>query len=286
MKSSNIEVNRHSYSAAEAAEYDKIIAPRYSARIGKALLDKVAQDPNATVLDLACHTGSLTLEILKRLGPRGRIIALERDPELLAIARHKAQHELGRRVFFAGATPCNEWRFEDGVFSTVVGNLAFEDMAEPQATMQAVHRVLAPQGRILFTRLLHGSFQEMLDMFDEVALATNEQRVSQRIKTVRERYLSENAAVEVAQNTGFERLTLQSAEFALRFATATDLLSDPLVQRVVMPEWQWISDASPDSRRFFEQTQHALETYFSGQSIPLTIRYGLLEGSRPDLMPG
>lgn len=282
MSDSSVHINRHGYSATDAAEYDKVIASRYSTRIGRALLDKFTEEPNETVLDLSCHTGSVTLDILHRLGPKGRIVALESDPELLNVARHKARHELGKRVFFAAATSCDQWRFEDDVFSTVVGNLPFEDMADPKATMHAVRRVLAPAGRILLTRMLQGSFQEMLDMFHEVAMATNEQRVLQRISTIRDRYLSENAFVEFAQSVGFERVTLQSAEFALRFANATDLQADPLLQRIVLGEWQWISEAGSDPRRFLEQAQHAMETYFSGQSIPLTIRYGLLEGYLPD----
>ncbi|MCB9667808.1 MAG: methyltransferase domain-containing protein [Myxococcales bacterium] len=265
----------------EATEFDEAIDPRYTARIGKSIVEKLPGGSNETVLELACRTGTLTLEILRKLGPKGRIIAMDADPEMLDLARYKSRLETGKRVFFSTLLPVEQWRFEDGVFDTVIGNLPFDELADPTTVFEAVRRLLVPRGHVLLTRLLRQSFGEILDMFEEVAHARREERVFQRITTIRDRYLDEAHFQASFEALGFEHIVVETAEYTLSFSSATDVFLDPLIRAIAFKEWQWIGEASNDPAEFQHQVLHALETYFLGQHIAVTLRYGILSARCP-----
>lgn len=71
------------------------------------------------VLDIACGTGALTRLAAKSVGPQGRIVGLDLDSEMLAIAREIAHDPTGSapiewRMGDASALP-----FEDEFFDVV-----------------------------------------------------------------------------------------------------------------------------------------------------------------------
>lgn len=94
------------------------------------------------VLDVACGTGVLAREALRRVQPGGTVVGLDRNPGMLAVARRKAP-EVEWREGMAEALP-----FADGHFDAVVsqfGLMFFEDRVRALAEMW---RVLKPGGRL------------------------------------------------------------------------------------------------------------------------------------------
>ncbi|QQR89475.1 MAG: methyltransferase domain-containing protein [Myxococcales bacterium] len=268
-------------STLDAAEFDTLVAPRYILRIGASILDKIEAGSNESILDLACRTGSLTLELLKRLGPKARIIALESDPELLGIARSKAPKETGRRLFFGALSHPDQWRFEEEVFSTIVANLAFDELPSPEEDFRRIYRTLKNGGRIIVTRLCSGSFQEVLDMLRELSHEENNSRLTHRTETIAERYVNKEQFVDFFKALGFEISDVKEHEFSLSFDRPSDLFSDPVVRRVALQEWKWISEVSRDADTLFLNLEQRLKAYFEGQTIPLTLRFITLEAKKP-----
>src|SRR5262245_45641865 len=55
--------------------------------------------PGSTVLDLGCGPGTFTLELARRVGPSGRVIAADLQPAMLASVRQRvAGTEFQERV--------------------------------------------------------------------------------------------------------------------------------------------------------------------------------------------
>lgn len=76
----------------DARTYDRTSAPQQSwAADVLARLDGLA--PDATILDVGCGTGRVT-EALLELVPRGRVLAIDASPEMVALARRR----LGERA--------------------------------------------------------------------------------------------------------------------------------------------------------------------------------------------
>lgn len=71
----------------DAVTYDRISEPQQSwAADVLARLDGIAQD--ATVLDVGCGTGRVTEALLERV-PRGRVLAIDASPDMVALARKR-----------------------------------------------------------------------------------------------------------------------------------------------------------------------------------------------------
>jgi ubiquinone/menaquinone biosynthesis C-methylase UbiE len=110
----------------------------------------VAPRPGDVIADVGCGTGSLSV-LLARVEPHARIIGLDPDREVLALARDKADA--------AGVTV--DWRVrmgdalvdELGVGSvdTVVSSLVLHQCPLPmkRAVLAAIHEVLKPGGKVV-----------------------------------------------------------------------------------------------------------------------------------------
>jgi trans-aconitate 2-methyltransferase len=68
--------------------YDRISAPMEA--LGRAVLDRLALDGDETVIDAGCGSGRVTEALIERL-PRGRVIAVDASPSMVAAARERLQ---------------------------------------------------------------------------------------------------------------------------------------------------------------------------------------------------
>jgi len=110
----------------------------------------VAPRPGDVIADVGCGTGSLAV-LLSRVEPRAQIIGLDPDPEVLAVARNKADA--------AGVTV--DWRVSMGdalvdslgtnSVDTVVSSLVLHQCPPPmkRAILTSVYEVLKPGGRVV-----------------------------------------------------------------------------------------------------------------------------------------
>jgi trans-aconitate 2-methyltransferase len=82
----------------DAKSYDRVSTPQ--AEWGKAVLERLQLEGDETVLDAGCGTGRVTEALAARL-PRGRVVALDASPAMLAEARQRlaAHAAVGRASF-------------------------------------------------------------------------------------------------------------------------------------------------------------------------------------------
>ncbi|MGX9855364.1 class I SAM-dependent methyltransferase [Limimaricola variabilis] len=122
--------------------YDEQFVPALFAPWGPVIAAEAGVQKGDRVLDVACGTGALTLAVSKIVGPSGKVIGLDANPDMLAVARRKPE-EIEWREGMAEAPP-----FADNSFDTVVsqfGFMFFDD--KPKALVEMI-RVLKPGGRL------------------------------------------------------------------------------------------------------------------------------------------
>ena len=124
--------------------YDQLSTPQQS--WGEAVLARLALDGDETVIDLGCGTGRLTERVLERL-PRGRVVAVDRSPAMLEVARANLRPRFPGRVTFvradAAAPPFQA--AADVVFSTAT----FHWVLDHDALFRGVFAALRPGGRLV-----------------------------------------------------------------------------------------------------------------------------------------
>ncbi|MDN6179430.1 MAG: malonyl-ACP O-methyltransferase BioC [Halomonas subglaciescola] len=134
-------------------------APRYDAlataqqRIGEGLCQALpASTPS--VLDVGCGTGYWTQRLAGRY-PDADVIGVDIAPGMLAQAQQHPSR-IDWRQGDAGALPV-----ERASVGLIFSNLALQWCPDIDAVMQEFSRVLAPDGRAIFTTLLDGTLEEI-----------------------------------------------------------------------------------------------------------------------------
>jgi SAM-dependent methyltransferase len=95
-----------------------------------------------SVLDVACGTGAVTAEALRRVAPGGSVCGIDLSPDMLAVARRKLP-DLDLREGRAEALP-----FKDAAFDVVTCQFGLMFFDDREQALREMRRVLRPDGRV------------------------------------------------------------------------------------------------------------------------------------------
>jgi SAM-dependent methyltransferase len=135
-QSSNLERN-------PAEVYDELFVPALFAQWGPRIAEAAAIELGQGVLDVGCGTGVLACGAAERVGPDGRVVGLDPNEQMLAVARRKptgVTWQLGR----AESLP-----FDDARFDAVVSQFALMFFESKSNAIAEMERVLRPRGRLV-----------------------------------------------------------------------------------------------------------------------------------------
>jgi SAM-dependent methyltransferase len=122
--------------------FDRLFIPAMAGPWAVRVADAAQLGLGDRVLDVACGTGAVAQEALRRVGPERQVAGLDVSPDMLAVARRKLP-DLDLRQGHAEELP-----FDDESFDAVTcqfGLMFFEDR---DAALQHMRRVLRPGGRL------------------------------------------------------------------------------------------------------------------------------------------
>jgi 2-polyprenyl-3-methyl-5-hydroxy-6-metoxy-1,4-benzoquinol methylase len=100
------------------------------------------------VLDVGCGAGDVTMLAAELVGPYGWVVGIDRDPEVIVVAKQRAQTATIRQIEFKAS-----WTdvFSDPEpFDLVVGRCVLIHQADPVEFIRAVTRLVRPGGVIAF----------------------------------------------------------------------------------------------------------------------------------------
>ena len=127
-------------SAAEV--YEEQFVPALFRPWGTVVAAAALLQPGQRVLDVACGTGALTETVCERVKPRGSVVGLDANPEMLEVAGRK-KLDVEWREAFAEALP-----FADAAFDAVVSQFGLMFFQDRVQALREMLRVLRPGGRL------------------------------------------------------------------------------------------------------------------------------------------
>jgi ubiquinone/menaquinone biosynthesis C-methylase UbiE len=98
------------------------------------------------VLDVGCGPGFFVTELLDRVGSDGWVVGLDLSPDMLAVARKRAEGYPNVEFVQSSATPLP---LDDGSFDRALSVQVLEYVEDVPAALAELRRVLRPGGRLV-----------------------------------------------------------------------------------------------------------------------------------------
>jgi ubiquinone/menaquinone biosynthesis C-methylase UbiE len=195
--------------------YQRYLVPAVTALWAADLVDRAALEPGERVLDVACGTGVVARLAAQRVEQTGRVVALDLNPGMLAVAR---------ALPAAGGTTIDWYEgsalalpFPDAIFDVALCQLGLQFFPDRPKALQELRRVLVPGGRLalnVFGPLEHNPATQ--------ALAQALDRHVDRVASVAKR--TEHALADTAQ---LRRLLADANFYEIVIDTTTKLVHFP-----------------------------------------------------------
>ena len=111
------------------------------------MLDEARIGPGARVLDIAAGAGDQTMDIARRIGTQGQVLATDVSPGILALAQKNAEAKglLQVRTHVADAQSLG---LAGANFDAAVSRLGLMFCRSPLAALREIRAALRPQGRL------------------------------------------------------------------------------------------------------------------------------------------
>jgi len=156
-----------------ASFYDvsvNIMTLGHARRLRTLTVDHALLKPGEKVLDVGCGTGGVTIPAKIRVGENGSAAGIDPAPEMIAVARRKAQRagiEIDFQVGVIESLP-----FPDETFDVVTSSLMMHHLPEQLQVkgLAEIWRALKPGGRILIADMRRPSTSFLKRFFTSLAL--------------------------------------------------------------------------------------------------------------------
>jgi demethylmenaquinone methyltransferase/2-methoxy-6-polyprenyl-1,4-benzoquinol methylase len=127
--------------AATYDRYARLLSFGQDPRWRSFLASRIDARPEDTVLDVACGTGAVTLELVRRYGCH--VVGVDQSPEMLTAARARVGPDVELREARAEELP-----FADGAFDGLTFTYLLRYVDDPAATLRELARVTRPRAAI------------------------------------------------------------------------------------------------------------------------------------------
>jgi SAM-dependent methyltransferase len=112
------------------------------------VLDALKIAPGSTVADIGAGTGYFSLRLAKRVGPQGRVLATDIQPQMLALLKEN-MHAAGIHNIEPILCTPTDAKLPEGQLDLALMVDVYHELAYPEETMAQVRRALKPDGRLV-----------------------------------------------------------------------------------------------------------------------------------------
>ncbi|MFQ5692095.1 MAG: class I SAM-dependent methyltransferase [Nitrospinota bacterium] len=129
--------------------YERYLVPAVLAPLAEGLVELVSLKPGQRALDVACGTGIVARLAARRVGADGKVIGLDLNPGMLAVARSipPPPPPPGASIEWQRGS-ADALGFADGSFDVVLCQQGLQYFPDKPAALREMRRVLVPGGRL------------------------------------------------------------------------------------------------------------------------------------------
>lgn len=139
-----------------APHYDflnRLLSLRRDVQWRRALAEALALSPQARVLDVACGTGDVALEIVGRLGSKAKVVGADFAQQMLRSARSKVLDDHGRPRVHLTAADAFALPFRPASFDAVTIAFGIRNIQDKGTALGRFQELLKPGGQVAVLEL-------------------------------------------------------------------------------------------------------------------------------------
>ncbi len=122
---------------------------RFVAPLNQQIVAELQLAPGSRVLDAGCGGGGMTRLLAEEVGPTGKVVGLDANPQLLEWGRMQVKNtDLAGRIQFQEGD-VSHLSFEDGEFDLVWCSRVVHGLSDQLAGVRELARVVRPGGRLV-----------------------------------------------------------------------------------------------------------------------------------------
>jgi SAM-dependent methyltransferase len=265
-----------------ARVYDREVLPLYARRFGQLALRGLDLRPTATLLEIGCATGDLTLELSRRLDDASQITALELSPPLVSRAQAKlaASPAIARRVSIVQTpTPLHPTLvLPDSAFDICVSNLAVAEAPDPARTVTELASMLRPGGQLVLTLPLRGTWGEFLDIYREILRENGKVDSLAALDAYVAAIPDGETCARWLEEAGLANVEVLVDRWELLFKSAREFFFAPVIHLGPLSRWKQIAGRGDEMQDVFFFAKEAIDTYFAGRVFSVTVIGACVKG--------
>jgi hypothetical protein len=139
---------------------------------------------------------------------------------------------------------------------------------------------MAPGARLSVSTPLRGTFDEVLDLFAEVA-ARRGGELPARVTALREQAPDSTLLATSLRRLGFDPVEVRVVERQLVFRSVRDLFTHPVIAHAALPEWRVAAGFERGGEDVLAELEQTFATYVPRGPVSLTVQLGVVEARRP-----
>jgi ubiquinone/menaquinone biosynthesis C-methylase UbiE len=112
------------------------------------MLANLGVEPGMTVCDMGCGNGFYSLKLAKLVGPTGKVLAVDIQPEMLSLLKRRAEdQDLDNLQPILGSLA--DPHLPDGQVDLILCVDVYHEFSHPQLMLKAMRQALAPDGLLV-----------------------------------------------------------------------------------------------------------------------------------------
>jgi ubiquinone/menaquinone biosynthesis C-methylase UbiE len=143
------------------------VGPPYYTTFAERLVDLVGIRLGASALDVCCGTGAVTLTVARRVGPNGRVLAVDLTPAMLERAVEEARTCGATNVDFRRGD-VTRLELPAASFDVVTCGFGIQFLPDPAAAVAHWTTFLVPGGRLGCSTWSEGGFEPLMTIAREL----------------------------------------------------------------------------------------------------------------------
>lgn len=192
-----------------AKAYDSMLVPILFKPWAKILIKGNQPWSGNYVLDLACGTGVVTKELAQNVMPKGKVIALDINKEMIELAKLKCSQWANHVEFIVGSAEALE--ISENSMDKVICQQGFQFFPNKKAVAQEIYRVLKPNGKAVLSTWCPVSECEIFGAICKTLEILNLNNLSQLMRVPFD-FLTQDDLLESFKGIGFSSIEISKQE--------------------------------------------------------------------------